>query len=58
VLTGNWRNVNGPGQDALIRMTYSENADGSVRQHGEQSTDHGLTWTNSFDFIYRKKALP
>jgi hypothetical protein len=58
VLTGNWRNVNGPGQDALIRMTYSKNADGSVRQHGEQSTDHGLTWTNSFDFIYRKKALP
>ena len=31
--------VLGPGKDALIRMTYSKNADGSVRQHGEQSTD-------------------
>lgn len=58
VLTGNWRNVNGPGQHALIRMTYSKDTDGSVRQLGEQSTDHGLTWSNSFDFIYRKKALP
>jgi hypothetical protein len=58
VLTGTWRNVNGPGKDGLIRMTYSKNADGSVRQHGEQSLDHGLTWTNSFDFIYRKKSIP
>ncbi len=58
VLTGNWANVNGPGKDALIRMTYSQNPDGSVRQHGEQSLDHGLTWTNSFDFIYRRKAVP
>jgi hypothetical protein len=58
VLTGNWANVNGPGQDALIRMTYSKYTDGSVRQHGEQSVDHGLTWTNSFDFIYHRKAVP
>ncbi len=58
VLTGNWRNVNGPGQHALIRMSYSKNSDGSVRQHGEQSIDHGLTWTDSFDFIYRRKAVP
>lgn len=58
VLTGHWRNVNGPGQSALIRMTYSKNIDGSVRQFGEQSIDHGLNWTSSFDFIYRKKAVP
>lgn len=55
VLTGFWRGVNGPGQDALIRMTYTPHADGSVRQHGEQSTDHGLTWTTSFDLIYRPR---
>jgi hypothetical protein len=58
VLTGHWRNVNGPGQHALIRMSYSKQADGSVRQHGEQSVDHGLTWTPSFDFIYRRKSIP
>src|SRR5688572_4351397 len=55
ILTGLWRGVIGPGQDALIRMTYTPNADGSVRQHGEQSTDHGVTWGPSFDFIYRPK---
>lgn len=58
VLTGNWRNVNGPGQSALTRMTYSTNGDGSVRQHGEQSTDFGVTWKTSFDFIYKRKAVP
>ncbi|MFL6764328.1 MAG: hypothetical protein ACJ8FO_03935 [Sphingomicrobium sp.] len=46
VITGKW---GGP----LIRMTYSKNADGSVRQFGEQSTDDGQTWKPSFDFTYR-----
>ena len=56
VMTGNWRGVLGPGKDALIRMTYSKNADGSVRQHGEQSTDEGKTWSTNFDFTYHPKA--
>lgn len=46
VITGKW---GGP----LVRMTYSKNADGSVRQVGEQSTDEGKTWKPSFDFTYR-----
>jgi len=49
VITGKWA---GP----LVRMTYSKNADGSVRQFGEQSTDNGKTWGSSFDFTYRKSA--
>lgn len=53
VLTGFWKGLNGPGQDGYIRMTYTKNADGSVRQFGEQSLDHGVTWTTSFDFLYR-----
>ena len=53
VLTGNWPSPNAPHQ--LIRMSYTPNEDGSVRQHGEASTDHGLTWQTSFDFIYRPK---
>jgi hypothetical protein len=53
VLQGFWKGVNGPGQDALVRMTYSRNADGSVRQLGEASTDHGLTWSTTFDFTYK-----
>jgi hypothetical protein len=59
VLMGNWTGVIGPGQDALIRMSYTPNADGSVRQFGEQSTDHGLTWQPSFDFTYKpSKDMP
>jgi hypothetical protein len=55
VLMGFWRGVLGPG-DAWIRMVYSKNADGSVRQLGEQSVDQGLTWQPSLDFTYRKSA--
>ncbi len=46
VITGKW---GGP----LVRMTYSKNSDGSVRQFGEQSTDDGSSWKPSFDFTYR-----
>ena len=46
VITGKW---GGP----LVRMSYRRNADGSVRQWGEQSTDDGKTWAASFDFTYR-----
>ena len=46
VITGKW---GGP----LVRMSYSKNGDGSVRQLGEQSTDDGKTWSPSFDFTYR-----
>ncbi len=58
VLTGFWAGVNGPGKDALIRMSYIPQTDGSVRQLGEQSTDHGLTWGPNFDFIYKKRTTP
>lgn len=56
VLVGDWKGVNGPGQDAVTRMTYTPNADGSVRQFGETSADHGVTWQPSFDFTYKKSA--
>jgi hypothetical protein len=46
VITGKW---GGP----LVRMSYSKNDDGSVRQLGEQSNDEGKSWTPSFDFTYR-----
>ena len=54
VLMGFWAGVNGPGQDGLIRMSYTPNPDGSVRQFGEISTDHSLTWSPSFDFTYKR----
>ncbi len=51
VLTGVWPSPASPHQ--LIRMTYTPNDDGTVRQHGEASTDHGVSWQTSFDLIYR-----
>jgi len=55
VLTGWWPAVGGPGKDAWVRMTYTRRDDGSVRQHGELSEDHGLTWGPAFDLLYRPK---
>lgn len=39
----------------LERITWTPNADGTVRQHWEQSTDSGKTWTTAFDGLYRKR---
>jgi len=54
VLTGSWPGSGPNGEDGLTRMTYTLQEDGSVRQHGEFSGDHGLSWTTSFDLIYRQ----
>jgi hypothetical protein len=40
------------GKKTLGRMTFSKLPDGNVRQHGENSTDDGKTWTTAFDFKY------
>jgi hypothetical protein len=53
VLTGFWKNILGPGKSALVRMTYTKEAGGAVRQKGETSADQGRSWRPSFDFTYR-----
>lgn len=40
------------------RITWTPNADGSVRQLWESSMDDGKTWTIAFDGQYRRKAAP
>ncbi|MBI1250284.1 MAG: hypothetical protein GC189_02285 [Alphaproteobacteria bacterium] len=46
-----------PNAEAIVfnRMTFTRNGDGSVRQHGEQSRDRGLTWITRYDFTYRRR---
>lgn len=56
VLTGNWRGAATPGQDGLVRMTYSKLDAGAVRQFGEISTDKGKSWKPFFDFTYKPRA--
>lgn len=43
-----------PNQQAYSRMTFTNNADGTVLQHGEQSVD-GQAWTTAYAFIYRRR---
>lgn len=52
VITGLWRGIGGPGKDGLVRMSYSRQPGGGVRQLGEVSFDDGKSWAPSFDFIY------
>ena len=54
VLTGYWGRDQ-QGNRSLVRMTYTLEADGSVRQYGQTSSDHGQTWSDSFDLTYRAK---
>ena len=51
VLTGTRPGPNG--DEFLVRMEFSRNPDGSVRQVGTRSADHGATWQPRYDFTYR-----
>jgi hypothetical protein len=43
------------GKAQVQRITWTPNADGSVRQLWDQSDDGGKSWTVSFDGLYRKE---
>jgi hypothetical protein len=53
-LTAEDDHVAGAPVPVFNRMTFTRNADGSVRQFGEQSTDRGQTWSAQYDFTYRR----
>lgn len=53
VLTGSHPGADGAAQ--VQRITWTPNADGSVRQHWEQSTDGGQQWTSAFDGHYVRR---
>jgi hypothetical protein len=53
VLTGYWKDANGPGQSGLVRMRYTTEKPGEVRQAGEISLDDGKSWKPFFDFTYK-----
>ena len=43
-----------PDRPALVRMTFTPNADGSVRQYSDYSLDDGATWALRYDYVYRR----
>ena len=55
VMQGESPNPAGPGT-VLNRITWTPNADGTVRQAWDISTDAGATWQLSFDGLYRHPA--
>ncbi len=44
------------GKKGQAKMTFSKLPNGDVRQHGENSSDDGKTWTTTFDFTYVRKT--
>ncbi|MGI8943522.1 MAG: hypothetical protein ACR2FJ_04675 [Qipengyuania sp.] len=54
VLTGYW-GKDAQGNPSLVRMSYTVDEQGWVRQYGQASSDHGQAWNDSFDLTYRSK---
>lgn len=54
-----WRapSVRKPGSFAQVRLTFTPNPDGSVRQYSDQSADDGATWTERYDYTYRRETV-
>lgn len=50
-----WRvpSPRGKAGDRRVRMTFTPNPDGSVRQYSDTSTDAGRTWRFRYDYTYR-----
>lgn len=49
-------NVKQPdGSSKIMKMTFYNLSPDKVRQHGESSTDNGVTWKTDFDLEYRRK---
>jgi hypothetical protein len=43
------------GTPTTERITWTPNADGSIRQRWESSRDRGMRWTTVFDGVYRRR---
>jgi hypothetical protein len=46
---------NSSGGSSIEKITWSPEADGTVRQLWQSSADHGKTWSVAFDGRYRRK---
>ena len=44
--------------DARLRMTFTPNPDGTVRQYSDTSADAGRTWRFRYDYTYRPSPPP
>ncbi|MGZ3314657.1 MAG: hypothetical protein ACXU8S_13390 [Phenylobacterium sp.] len=51
-----WRfaSVRNRGQFNQVRLTFTPNPDGSVRQYSDTSRDDGASWAFRYDYTYRR----
>lgn len=54
-LSGNYTDSKMTMTNPTNKITWFNNADGTVRQLWEQTSDSGATWTVAFDGLYKKK---
>ena len=43
-----------PGKIVLVRLTFTPNSDGTVRQYSDVSRDGGKSWVFRYDYLYRR----
>ena len=46
------------GPTSLVRMTFTPNPDGTVRQYSDFSPDDGASWSERYDYTYRPVTPP
>lgn len=54
VMTARQPDPGGSGKIRLIRLTFTRNADGTVRQYSDYSDDNGANWKFRYDYLYRR----
>jgi len=54
VMTARQADPSGSGKIRLIRLTFTANSDGTVRQYSDYSSDDGATWKFRYDYLYRR----
>lgn len=54
VMTAHQPRPDRPGADRLIRLTFTSNPDGTVRQYSDFSDDGGAIWQLRYDYLYRR----
>jgi hypothetical protein len=55
-LVGKNKKTNKKGEPYIERITWTPNADGTVRQNWEVSKDDGKNWNSIFNGLYKKKS--
>ena len=54
IMTAEQPRPDAPGKARLVRLTFTANADGTVRQYSDFSDDAGASWALRYDYLYRR----